>query len=276
MWGKIKSFIGSRRTLKELVEISKGVFDVFCNNKKKIAISVFVFGLIDVAMFFMAINYMPIDPVTKEFTEAASQVGLFVGVLSVISSLFIPVIIYTILKKSSFTLVNDFEEHVGIFTKLIKKYSIFSMLSRSYKTIIIMCCSLFLGYFAWYQLVQRFVPALFGLQDIESMNLGVVFFIIPFVLFSAYVLIVGTSIAIVKSLSTELSVKKIVVFSILKSLKSFFAVLLMLVIYVSIELLYSYTLGDYVYVTSFFDKIMLALVVFVIYVMSLDKEKMEL
>lgn len=35
MWGKIKSFIGSRRTLKELVEISKGVFDVFCNNKKK-------------------------------------------------------------------------------------------------------------------------------------------------------------------------------------------------------------------------------------------------
>ena len=93
MWGKFKSFIGSRKTLKELAEISKGVFDVFCNNKKKIAISVFVFGLIDVAMIFMARNYMPIDPVTKEFTEAATQVGFFVGILSIISSLFIPAII---------------------------------------------------------------------------------------------------------------------------------------------------------------------------------------
>lgn len=276
MWGKFKSFMASRKTLKELAEISKGVFDVFRSNKKKIVISVLVFGLIDVAMIFMARNYMPIDPVTKEFTEAARQVGFFVGILSIISSLFIPAIIYTILKKSSFTLVDDFEEHVGIFTKLIKKYSIFSMLARSYKTVIIMCCSLVLGYFAWYQLVQRFVPALFGLQDPESMNLGVVFFIMPFVLFSAYVLIVGTAIAVVKSLSTELSVKKIVVFSILKSLKSFFTVLLLLVLYVSVELLYSYALGDYVYVASFFNKIVLALVVFVIYVMSLEKEKMEL
>lgn len=276
MWGKIKSFMKSRRTPKELGLIARGVFEACRNNKKKLLVCVSFFTLLKIATAYISLNLIAYDSVTKNLTETGEQMSFIVGILFMLSSLFIPTLIYVMLKKSSFTLVDQFEEHVGIFTKLIKKFSFFAMVGRSYKTMLIIVGSFLLGGIAYNTILPSFMPALFGRQDLEALNVWNLFLITPFVLFFGYVLFVGTAIAIIKSLSSNLTLKGLIVYSIKKSLKSFWSVVVLFILYISVVVAFGLTLGDYTYLGIIFDTIMLALVVLVIYAMTLDAEKMEL
>lgn len=276
MWEKIKSFIKARRTPKELGLIAKSVFDVFRNNKKKILSCISFFIVLNIFMTYIAMNFITHDSVTGELTKSGEQISFVVGVLFMISCLFVPTLIYTILKKSSFTLVDQFEDHVSIFTKLMQKFSIFAMFARSYKTMLIIVGSFALGGVAYNMVLPGFVPALFGKQDIEALNVWNLLLVTPFVLFFGYVLFVGTALAIIKSLSSNLTLKELVVFSIKKSLTSFWSVVVLFTLYTCLIVGYGMTLGDYTYLGIIFDTIILALVVLVIYAMTLDVEKMEL
>lgn len=100
MWEKIKSFMKARRTPKELGLIAKGVFDVFCNNKKKILLCVLFFVVLNVFMTYISMNFITHDAVTGKLTKSGEQISFVVGMLFMISCLFVPTLIYTILKKA--------------------------------------------------------------------------------------------------------------------------------------------------------------------------------
>ncbi|WP_350613348.1 hypothetical protein [Pseudomonas sp. HY7a-MNA-CIBAN-0227] len=262
MWGKIKSFMSSRKVFKELADIGKGFVTVIKRNKIKLLSIVLVFTAMDVVIKYLVLN------------EQVGS-GMLIGVLAIIQVLFIPVFIYAMLQKSSFVLVDKDERTSNPIMKFLFKLSPVQMFFRFYKVIFIVLAAWMVAFFGS-KFFSAFVPSLFKLDSIENINVWNMFMIAPFGLFFVYVLFVGTAIAIFKALSDNDKFKPTIVFAIRKSVQSFWAILFLTVVYFAVYALIVACVGDYVYVMCFLDYVMLAAVAVVFYVISDDKSKMKL
>ncbi|MDY4309994.1 hypothetical protein SOX05_08945 [Pseudomonas putida] len=265
MWNRLKGF-GSG-FLQDLVQVFKSVGSLIASNKMKLFMLTVVFGSASALFVYMVLN----KPADKEFGDIESVV---IVLLMIFKVLFLPVLIYALLPKSSFNLLSN-DDNSGVIARFLNKFSLYHMLRRSYKTMLIVLGTVMFWFFSK-SVLQAFVPSLFGVGDPESLIWSNLILVAPFALFFGYVLVAGGAISIIRSLTTDDSLKQVIVYSIKKSLKKFWVVVFLLVLYFAIEIGATILFSGFIYALEYFNCVMYALGVLVVYALSYDREGMKL